>query len=103
MEFGGNDRRLGFPPSLTHDSLEAIVRRLKARGVRVVLVGQGAGERGEPHRQVAAAEGVLFYPDLFAGVGRDLRQADGIHPNAAGADIIARGLAPLVVEALRAR
>jgi len=103
VEFGGNDRRLGFPPSLTRDSLEAIVGRLKARGVAVVLVGLGAGERGEVYRQVAQAHGVLLYPDLFAGVGRELRQADGVHPNPAGADVIARGLAPLVAEALRAR
>jgi len=103
VEFGGNDRRLGFSASLTRDSLDAIVRRLKARGVAVVLVGLGAGERGEPYRQVAEANGVLFYPDVFAGVGRDLRQADGVHPNAAGAEVIARGLAPLVAQALRAR
>ena len=103
VEFGGNDRRLGFPASLTRDSLDAIVRRLKARGVAVVLVGQGGGERGAAYRQVAEANAVRFYPDLFAGVGRGLRQADGVHPNPAGADVIAKGLAPLVAEALRAR
>jgi len=103
VEFGGNDRRLGFPPSLTRDSLYAIVKCLKSRGVAVVLVGLGAGERGEVYRKVAEATGVAFYPDLFAGVGPDLRQADGVHPNAAGAALIARRLAPLVAEALRAR
>ena len=103
VEFGGNDARLGFPPSLTRDSLDAIVKRLKARGAAVVLVGPGAGERGELYRQVAEANGVLLDPDLFAGVGRDLRQADGVHPNAAGADVIARRLAPLVAQALRTR
>jgi len=103
VEFGGNDRRLGFPASLTRDSLDAIVKRLKARGVAVVLIGQGAGERDAVYRQVAEGNRVLFYPDLFAGVARGLRQADGVHPNAAGADLIAKGLAPLVAEALRAR
>lgn len=103
VEFGGNDRRLGLPPSLTRDSLDAIVRRLKARGVAVVLVGLGAGEPGEAQRQVAAANATPFYPDLFAGVGRELRQPDGVHPNAEGAAVIARGLAPLVAEALRGR
>jgi lysophospholipase L1-like esterase len=48
-----------------------------------------------------AANQVVLYPDLFAGVGPDLRQADGVHPSAAGASVIARGLAGVVAEALR--
>jgi acyl-CoA thioesterase-1 len=101
VEFGGNDRRLGFPEALTRDSLDAIVKQLKDRGVPVILVGLGA--RGEIHRQVAEANQAPLYPDLFAGVGPELRQADGVHPNAAGARVIAKGLAGLVAEALRAR
>jgi acyl-CoA thioesterase-1 len=101
VEFGGNDRRLGFPESLTRDSLDAMVKRLKARNVTVVLVGYGPGRRGDLYRQVAEANSVALYPDLFAGVGPDLRQADGVHPSAAGAKVIARGLAARVAEAMR--
>jgi acyl-CoA thioesterase-1 len=103
VEFGGNDRRLGLPEALTRDRLDAIVKQLKARGVTVVLVGLDAGARGEVYRQVAEANQVTLYPDLFVGVGPELRQPDGVHPNAAGAAVIARGLAPLVAEALRTR
>lgn len=103
VEFGGNDRRLGLPEALTRDSLEAIVKQLKARGVTVVLVGMGAGERGELYRQLAEANHVALYPDLFDGVSSDLRQPDGAHPNAAGAKVIAQSLAAVVAEALRAR
>ena len=100
VEFGGNDRRLGYPDALTRESLDAIVRRLKARGMSVVMVGFGStGVQSE----VAEANGVLLYPDLFAGVGPALRQPDGIHPDAAGARVIARGLAPLVAEWLQRR
>ena len=103
VEFGGNDRRLGHPEALTHENLDAIVKALKDRGVTVVLVGLGGGARGDLYRQIAEANEVAFYPHLFAGVGPDLRQADGAHPNAAGEKVIARGLAPVVAEALRAR
>jgi acyl-CoA thioesterase-1 len=103
VEFGGNDRRLGYPEALTRDSLDAIVRRLKARGVTVVLVGVGAVPRGELYREVAEANRVALYPDLFAGVGPDMRQPDGVHPNPAGAKVIAAGLAPAVADALGAR
>ena len=103
VEFGGNDRRLGYPETLTRDSLDAIVKQLKARGVAVVLAGMGVGARGELYRQVAEANRVALYPDVFAGVGPDLRQPDGVHPNPAGAKVIASGLAAVVAEALRAR
>jgi acyl-CoA thioesterase-1 len=100
VEFGGNDRRLGLPETLTRDSLEAIVKQLKDRGVTVVLVGAGA--RDELYRQIAEANHVALYPHLFAGVGPDMRQPDGVHPNPAGAKVIARGLAAMVAEALHA-
>jgi acyl-CoA thioesterase I len=102
VEFGGNDRRLGFPEALTRDSLTAIVKQLKDRGVTVVLAGMGAGPKGELYRQIAEANHVALYPDLFAGVGPDQRQPDGVHPNPAGAKAIARGLAAVVAEALKA-
>jgi acyl-CoA thioesterase I len=102
VEFGGNDRRQGLPEALTRDSLDAIIKQLKDRGVTVVLVGVGAGPRGELFRQIAEANQVASYPHLFAGVGPDLLQHDGVHPNPAGAKVIARGLAPVVAEALRA-
>jgi acyl-CoA thioesterase I len=102
VEFGGNDRRLGYPEALTRDSLTAIVKQLKDRGVTVVLAGMGAGARGELYRQIAEANHIALYPDLFAGVGPGLRQPDGVHPNPAGAKVIARGLAAVVASALRA-
>lgn len=100
VEFGGNDRRLGLPEALTRDSLDAMVKQLKARGVTVILVGLGGDEL---HRQVAEANRAALYPNLFAGVGSGLRQPDGVHPDAAGAKVIAQGLAPLVAEALKSR
>jgi acyl-CoA thioesterase-1 len=100
VEFGGNDRRL-FPASQTRDYLDAIVGQLKARGVRVILVEVGDPERRDAQRQLAQAHGVPLFPDLFEGVGPDLRQADGVHPNAAGEKLIAGRLAPVVAQALR--
>jgi acyl-CoA thioesterase-1 len=103
VEFGGNDRRLGLPAAITHEALDAIVKVLKARGVSVVIVGFGDGPRGVVQRQVAEENGVAFYPNLFAGVGPGMWQTDEAHPNATGAKVMAKGLAPLVAEGLRAR
>jgi acyl-CoA thioesterase-1 len=93
-------------------NLLAIVRRLKARKIAVVLAGQsapravGAGfarDFDAVFPSVARAEAVPLYPDLLAGVGPALRQADGVHPNATGVKVIVAGLAPVVARAIRAR
>ena len=114
IALGGNDLLQGLDPSATRANLGAIVRRLKARGVRVVLAGIAAppaigrayaADFNAAFAFVARSEHVAFYPDLLAGVGGDdtLKQRDGLHPNAAGAALIARRLAPLVARTLGAR
>jgi acyl-CoA thioesterase I len=110
VALGGNDLLQGLDPKSVHANLDAIVRRLKARRIGVVLAGVaapravGAGyarDFGAVFPAVAHAEGAALYPDLLAGVGPALRQGDGIHPNAAGVKIIAAGLAPIVARALK--
>ena len=112
VALGGNDLLQGLEPKIIQANLDAIVRRLKGRRIGVVLAGMtappavGAGyarDFGAVFPAVATAEHVLLYPDLLAGVGLALRQADGIHPNASGVKIIATGLAPIVARALKAR
>ncbi|HEX3918558.1 MAG TPA: GDSL-type esterase/lipase family protein [Caulobacteraceae bacterium] len=112
VALGGNDLLQGVDPKVVRASLDAIVRRLKARRIGVVLAGQtappavGAGyarDFAAVFPSIAQAEHVPLYPDLLAGVGRSLRQGDGLHPNPAGVKVIAAGLAPLVAKALKAR
>ena len=112
IALGGNDVLQGWSPQTTKANLEAIVKKLKARKIRVVLTGLSApGDLGGEFArefsavfpQVAKAEKVAIYPNLLAGVLLDERynQADGIHPNAAGVKIIAKRLAPVVAAALK--
>jgi acyl-CoA thioesterase-1 len=112
VALGGNDLLEGLDPRVTRRNLQAIVMRLKARHIPVMLAGVTAPAVIGPSyardfdaafAQVARAARVPFYPDLLSGVyGHPaLIQADGIHPNAAGAAVIAARLAPLVARALR--
>lgn len=114
VALGGNDLLQGLDPRTTRANLTAIVRRLKARRIAVVVAGIAAPAAiGAAYARdfnavfgaVARAERAAFYPDLLAGVaGRPaLNQRDGIHPNAAGVVIIAAHLASVVARALRAR
>jgi len=114
VALGGNDLLQGLDPRTTRDNLARIVRRLKARRIAVVLAGVAAPaaigaayarDFNASFAAVAHAERVAFYPDLLAGVAQRgaLNQRDGIHPNAAGVEIIAARLAPVVAGVLRAR
>jgi acyl-CoA thioesterase-1 len=109
VALGGNDLLEGVDPGTTKSNLTAIVQRLKARRMGVVLAGltapravgaSYARDFGAVFPAVARTEHVPLYPDLLARVGPTLRQGDGIHPNATGVKIIATGLAPIVARAL---
>lgn len=114
VALGGNDLLVGADPAAMRRNLDQIVRRLKARGVTVILAGVRVppvlnGEYGrrfnDAFASVARAHNVAFVPDMLAGVSLNprLNQPDGIHPNAAGVELIAKRLAPLVARALQAR
>ena len=111
VELGANDYMQSIPPDQTRRSLQAIVQRLKARHIRVLLGGgtlpkRTSGAYGRAFDalfpEVAKAERVALEPDFFADVqGRaDLKQADGLHPNAAGVRLIAARLAGYVAKLL---
>ena len=111
VALGGNDLLTFSDPAWVHRNLDAIVRRLKAKGMKVVLAGlQAPPELGGYARAfnavfpaVAQVHSVPLYPSLLSGVMLDRRynQEDLVHPNAAGVQIIARRLAPVVAAALR--
>ncbi|MBV8682016.1 MAG: arylesterase [Caulobacteraceae bacterium] len=112
VALGGNDLLRGLDPRTVRRNLDQIVFRLKARGIPVLLAGVAAPPVIGPSyardfdaafASVARGARVPFYPNLLAGVyGHPaLIQADGIHPNAAGAAVIATRLAPVVARVLR--
>ncbi|MBV9993590.1 MAG: arylesterase [Caulobacteraceae bacterium] len=109
VALGGNDLLEGLDPAAMRANLKEIIRKLKNRRIGVVLAGVRAPAAVGAHYArdfnavfpvVAREERVSLYPDLLAGVGPALRQADGVHPNAAGAAVIAARLAPLIIRTM---
>lgn len=107
LEMGGNDMLRAIPPAETEKNLRAILARLKAARVKVLLTGMHAQRNlgAEYVRQfdgiyprLAKQTGVLFYPFILDGVALNpkLNQADGMHPNPAGVKIIVARILPLV-------
>ena len=112
IALGGNDLLQGIDPKKTKANLSQIIQALKARHIRIVLVGlTQPGEVGGAYAkefaaiypQLAKQYGVTLDPNLLAGVVLDGRynQQDGIHPNADGVIIIADKLAPVIASALK--
>ncbi|MFG1351256.1 arylesterase [Xanthobacter autotrophicus ATCC 700552] len=109
VELGANDMLRGLNPAATRTALSEIVRRLKTRGITVLLAGMRAAPNlGRPYQEtfdaifpeLAAAEGVLLYPFFLDGVAgeRTLVQPDGLHPNAEGVRRIVAGILPKAEE-----
>ena len=111
VALGGNDLLQSIPPEQTRANLDRIVKRLKARRIKVVLAGGRApartsGSYGRAFNglfaRVAKENAVPLAADLLAGISDQprMKQSDGLHPNAAGARLIAERLAPVVARAL---
>jgi acyl-CoA thioesterase I len=114
LELGANDALRGIDPKLTYDNLDKILARLTASGAKVLLIGMLAPpnwghdyqrEFDAIYPRLAQKYHVPLYPFILDGVVLDpkLMQADGLHPNAAGATLIAEKLAPYVVRLLRGK
>jgi acyl-CoA thioesterase I len=112
VELGANDALRGIDPKLTYANLDGIVAKLKARGVKIMLIGMLAPPNwghdyqrqfDAIYRRLAAKYRVPLYPFILDGVAMNpaLNQPDGLHPNAKGADLIAQKLAPLVAKLLQ--
>jgi acyl-CoA thioesterase-1 len=100
LALGANDGLRGLPPDDLKKNLAAMLDRAAARGIPVILAGMEAPPNNGAdytrafrgvYAELAKKHRVRFIPFLLQGVAGDpsLNQADGIHPNARGAEIVA--------------
>lgn len=114
IETGANDGLRGLDPDSTRANLAAIVRKVKSErpSTHILLVQMEAPPNlgssyttrfHDMYANVAEAEGAELLPFLLEGVAGDrrLNQADGMHPSAEGARIVARNLWPALAPVLQ--
>ena len=101
VELGGNDGLRGMPLASTRANLDQMIAAFQGAGAKVVLAGMTLPPNYGPdyiesfqkiYEDLAAKYHVPLIPFLLADiVTKDLRyfQPDGIHPTAAGAEIVA--------------
>ena len=100
VALGGNDALRALPVEQLSDNLATIIERARQRGITVILAGMEAPTNWgrdydvsfhKVYPSLAARFHVALVPFLLQGVAgsETLNQADGIHPTAAGARIVA--------------
>ena len=113
VELGGNDGLRGIDPASSRAALARMLDTLGKRDIPVLLAGMLAppnmgadyGARfNAMYPELARDYDALLFPFFLEGVAADpaLNQADGIHPNPRGVEVIVENILPSV-EALLAR
>ena len=113
LELGANDLMRGVPPAKVKSNLDTIIRKAKAKNVRVLLCGMLAPPSGGTDYSrdfinlfpdLATEHKLDFLPFLLDGIAmkKELNQADGIHPNAEGERLMTenvyRALKPMLAK-----
>ncbi len=112
VELGANDGLRGSDPAAMEANLNAILDKLAARHIKVLLTGMRAPPNlGQDYadaydavfRRLGRRPEILYDPFFLEGVAGDpaLNQADGIHPNPEGVRRIVARMLPLVERLVR--
>lgn len=111
VELGANDMLRGLPPAQVEANLATIIAELQRRRLPVLLAGMRAAPNLGPdyrrrfegiYPRLARRFNVPLYPFFVDGVAGNARliQADGLHPNADGVNVIVQRITPAVRKAL---
>jgi acyl-CoA thioesterase-1 len=112
VELGANDMLRGLKPEATKKTLSAILDKARTAHLPTLIAGMRAAPNlGADYDRafdaiypaLAKAHDAALYPFFLDGVAGDpkLNQADGIHPTAAGVEVIVERIAPSVEEILK--
>ncbi|MGD9501687.1 MAG: arylesterase [Methyloceanibacter sp.] len=111
IELGANDALQGLPPEATKAALAAIIEKVQAKGLPILLAGMEAPRNlgkdyveafGAIYPDLAARYGLILYPFFLEGAALNdgLMLSDGLHPNAEGVAAIVANILPKVEELL---
>ncbi len=107
LELGANDALRGIAPEQSEKNLDAMLARLKERGIPVLLagilappnMGGGYAEKFNPiYKRLSEKYAVPLYPFFLDGVTTvpGMQLEDGMHPNAKGVAVMVERTLPMV-------
>lgn len=112
VELGANDALRGLPVAQAEQALDQLLTALEQKKLPTLLAGMKAPPNmgadyqsqfdGMYQRLAAKHPNVLVYPFFLDGVAAEpkLNQADGMHPNPAGVEVIVARILPSVEQLL---
>ena len=112
LELGANDMLRGIDPKVPDANLDKMLAAFKAKHIPVLLagmhtppsMGRDYSDRFDAiYPELARKYDVALYPFFLDGIIGDaaLHLPDGIHPNAAGVDVVVEKILPAVDELLK--
>lgn len=112
LELGANDALRGLSPDQAAENLSTIIERLQDREIPVMLMGMMAppnmgadygADFNAIYPELASEYGLDLYPFFLDGVAThaEYQLADGMHPNAAGVDVMVEKTLPSVEAFIR--
>jgi acyl-CoA thioesterase I len=107
LELGANDMLRGIDPEITKVALDAMLAKLKARKIKVLIAGMQAAPSLGPefksrfdaiYPELAKKYDATLYPFFLDGVAGDpsFELPDRLHPNPAGVERIVARILPTV-------
>jgi acyl-CoA thioesterase I len=107
LELGANDMLRGIDPDITKAALDAMLAKLKAMNIKVLIAGMKATPSLGPefksrfdaiYPELAKKYDLPLYPFFLEGIAGDpsVKQPDGLHPNPAGVQRIVASILPTV-------
>ena len=108
VALGANDALRAIDPAVARSNLDRLLAALSERSLPVLLAGMLAPRNLGPeygarfdaiYPELAERHRALLYPFLLDGVATvaELNQADGLHPNEAGVEVIVERMLPSVL------
>jgi acyl-CoA thioesterase I len=112
VALGANDMLRGINPTNTRENLSKILSRLKKDNINVLLVGMKSPTNmvgpfrnrfDKIYPDLAKEFNVPLYPFFLKDVAMvaAFNQADGIHPNEKGVDVMVKNMLPVVKKSLK--
>jgi acyl-CoA thioesterase-1 len=111
LELGANDGLRGIKVEDTEKNLVRAVEYLQSKKIKVLMLGillppnygkEYTQKFKKMYEGISKNKKIPLFPFVLEGVAgkKELNQADGIHPNAKGHEIIARNLVIFIEENL---
>ena len=109
VEFGGNDMLRGIDPRVTRANMDAILKQLSDKDIKVLVMGmQAPPNMGSEYEsefnaifpELAEKYDFDLYPFYLEGVAAipSLNLEDGIHPNENGIEIMVENSGPMILD-----